>query len=188
MQALVLHRRLRIRSWSWLAAAAVLVGCSDLRVQELDVPGFHELLTHADTVVQVEKIRIELRGRDGAEYVVTLKNTAVRRVVHAEFPGTFLDEIYDARIPYSVKPKTAPSVDRGKEMEMDATTLRFRLENPAEIAEIASIRVEPLGQGAARYVVIIKGNPVPRVSYAEYPGTIVTAIQAAGVPYTVASE
>ncbi|HEX8111225.1 MAG TPA: hypothetical protein VF516_26020 [Kofleriaceae bacterium] len=44
------------------------------------------------------------------------------------------------------------------------------------------------GQGAARYVVIFKGNPVPRVVYAEYPGAIVTAIQATGVPYAVASE
>ena len=186
MQALVLHRRLRIRSWSWLATAAVLVGCSDLRVQELDVPGFHELLNHPDTVAQVEKILIELRGRDGAEYVVFLKNTPVRRVVHAEFPGTFLDELYDDRIPYSVKPKTLPSVEREK--EMDATTFRTILGNPGEVAKIASIRAEPLGQGAARYVVIIKGNPVPRVSYAEYPGAIVTAIHAAGVPYTVASE
>lgn len=186
MQALVLHRRLRIRSWSWLAAAAVLVGCSDLRVQELDVPGFHELLNHPDTVAQVEKILIEPRGRDGAEYVVFLKNTPVRRVIHAKFPGTFLDEIYDARIPYSVKPKIPPSVER--EREVDATTFRTILGNPDKVARIASIRAEPLGQGAARYVVIIKGNPVPRVSYAEYPGAIVTAIHAAGVPYSVASE
>ena len=183
---MVPHRRLRIRSWSWLAAAAALVGCSDHRVQELDVPGFHELLTHPDTVAQVEKILIEPRGRDGAEYVVVLKNTPVRRVVHAEFPGTFLGEVYDAGIPYSVKPKTAPSVEREK--EFDATTFRNQLGNPDEVARIASIRAEPLGQGAARYVMIIKGNPVPRVVYAEYPGAIVTAIQAAGVPYTVASE
>jgi len=186
VQALVLHRRLRIRSWSWLAAAAVLVGCSDHRVQELDGPGFHELLTHRDTANQVERIGIEPRGRDGAEYVVVLKNIPVRRVVHAEFPGTFLDEIYDARIPYMVKPKISPSVEREK--EIDAMTFRTILGNPDEVARIASIRAEPLGQGAARYVVIIKGNPVPRVVYAEYPGAIVTAIQAAGVPYTVASE
>lgn len=62
------------------------MGCSDHRVQELDAPGFHELLTHQDTAVQVEKIGIEPRGRDGAEYVVDLKDTPVRRVVHAEFP------------------------------------------------------------------------------------------------------
>lgn len=186
MQVLVPHRRLRIRSWSWLAAAAVLVGCSDHSVQELDVPGFHELLTHQDTAIQVERISIEPRGRDGAEYVVVLKNTPVRRVVHAEFPGTFLDEIYDARIPYAVRPKIPRSVE--KERQVDATTFRVHLGDPGEVARIASIRAEPLGQGAARYVVIIKGNPLPRVVYAEYPGTIVTAIQAAGVPYTVASE
>ncbi|HEX8111157.1 MAG TPA: hypothetical protein VF516_25680 [Kofleriaceae bacterium] len=167
-------------------AAAVLVGCSDHRVQELDVPGFHALLTHQDTAVQVEKILIEPRDRDGAEYVVFLKNTPVRRVVHAGFPGTFVDEIYDAGIPYAVKPKTRPSVE--KELEMDATTLRRRLRDPGVVAQIASIRAEPLGQGAARYVVMIKGNPVPRIVYAEYPGAIVTAIQAAKVPYTVASE
>ena len=85
-----------------------------------------------------------------------------------------------------MKPKIRPSVER--EREFDATTFRNLLGNPEEVARIASIRAEPLGQGAARYVVIIKGNPVPRVSYAEYPGAIVTAIQAAGVPYTVASE
>lgn len=186
MQAVVPHRRLRIRSWSWLAAAAVLVGCSDHRVQELDVRGFHELLTHQDTAVQVERVVIEPRGRDGAEYVVFLKNTPVRRVVHAEFPGTFLDEIYDAGIPYAVKPKIPPSIER--EVQVDATTFRVRLGDPGEVALIASIRAEPLGQGAARYVVIIKGSPVPRVVYAEYPGTIVTAIHAAGIPYTVASE
>jgi hypothetical protein len=160
---LVLHRRLRIRSWSWLAAAAVLVACSDhknngevlasQRVQELDVPGFHELLTHQDTAAQVERVGIEPRGHDGAEYVVVLRNTPVRRVVHAEFPGTFLDELYDARIPYSVKPKIPPSVE--KEVQMDATTFRVRLADPIEVAQIASIRAEPLGQGAARYVVII---------------------------------
>jgi hypothetical protein len=186
VQVVVPHRRLRIRSWSWLAAAAVLVGCSDHRVQELDVPGFHELLTHPDTAAQVERIGIEPRGRDGAEYVVLFKTTPVRRVVHAEFPGTFLDEIYDAGIPYVVKPKIPPSVER--EMEMSATALRSQLGDPDEVARIASIRAEPLGQGAARYVVILKGNPVPRVAYAEYPGAIVTAIQAAKVPYTVASE
>jgi hypothetical protein len=73
-------------------------------------------------------------------------------------------------------------------MEMSATALRSQLGDPDEVARIASIRAEPLGQGAARYVVILKGNPVPRVAYAEYPGAIVTAIQAAKVPYTVASE
>lgn len=44
---------------------------------------------HEETAAQVERILIEPRG--------------VRRVVHAEFPGRFLDEIYDARIPYLAK-------------------------------------------------------------------------------------
>jgi hypothetical protein len=156
------------------------------RTLELDVPGFHNLLTHTDTAAQIERVRIEPRGRDGAEYVVFLKNTPVRRVVHAEFPGAFLDELYGARIPYSVKPKIPPS--RENEVQMDATTFRACLEDPGDVARIASVRAEPLGQGAARYVVIIKGNPVPRVIYAEYPGAIVTALHAAGVPYTVAAE
>lgn len=185
------HRRLRMRSGSWLASAAVLVGCSDrtdsaVRVRELDVPGFHALLTHQDGAASVERVSVEPRGPEGAEYVVVLKDTPVRRVVHAEFPGTFLDEIYRAGIAYAVKPKIPPSDE--KELQMDATTFRSRLEQREELALIENIRAEPLGQGAARYVVTFKRNPVPRVVYAEYPGAIVTAIHAAGVPYAVASQ
>ena len=187
----VRRRGLRTWSYSWLASAALVVACSnhtdsEVRRDELDAARFHALLTHRDTAERIERVSIEPRSREGAEYVVVLKDTAVRRVVHAEFPGTFLDEIYRAGIAYAVKPKIPPSGER--ERQIDATAFRSMLEQRDEVALIARIRAEPLGLGAARYVVTIKGNPVPSVVYAEYPGAIVTAIHDAGVPYTVASE
>src|SRR5213075_137097 len=78
---------------------------SSSKEKEVDVTAFRGELSKPDKAKEIEKIRVEPRGHDDARYVVSYKNDAVKRVVHAEFPGTITKEIYEAGIPYEVKSK-----------------------------------------------------------------------------------
>jgi len=95
-----------------LAGAVALIACSGENHgdtpekherQPLDTPAFHAMLTDRDGSARIEKVVVELGSCDDAKYVVTLKHTAVLRVVRAPFPGTLVSELYDAGVPYSVK-------------------------------------------------------------------------------------
>ena len=168
-----------------LAAAVALIACSGEKQQPLDTPAFHAMLNDPEGSAQIEKVVVELDSCDDAQYIVTLKTTAVRRVVRAPFPGTLVSEIYDARVPYSVK------TDRPRatgQREFDATTFRAWLSDPSDVARIESIRAEPFGRCAARYVVKLKTQGDTRIVHAEFPGSIVDAIHAAQIPYSVVTR
>jgi len=75
-----------------------------------------------------------------------------------------------------------------KERELDATSFRQQIANVEEASKIEKIKVEPRGHDDARYVVTLKQDPVKRVVYAEFPGTITTAISEAKIPYEVKSK
>ena len=177
-----------------IATAVALIACSGekngdtaekARQQPLDTPAFHAMLNDREGSAQIEKVVVELGTGDDAQYIVTLKDTAVRRVVRAPFPGTLVSEIYDSNIPYAVK------TDRPRaagQREIDATTFRRSLSDPSELARIESIRAEPFGRCAARYVVKLKTEGGTRIVHAEFPGSIVAAIQAAQIPYSVVTR
>ena len=177
-----------------LATAVAVIACSGethgdtsdkAKQQPLDTPAFHAMLNDREGSAQIEKVIVALGTCDDAQYIVTLKNTAVRRVVRAPFPGTLVSEIYDSGVPYAVK------TDRPRvagQREIDATTFRGSLSDPSEIARIESIRAEPFGGCAARYVVKFKTQGDTRIVHAEFPGPIVAAIQAAQIPYSVAAR
>lgn len=143
------------------------------------------MLNDREGSAQIEKVVVELGSCDDAQYIITLKTTAVRRVVRAPFPGTLVSEIYDTRIPYSVH------TDRPRaegQREFDATTFRAWLSDPSDVARIESIRAEPFAQCAARYMVKLKPQGEIRIVHAEFPGSIVQAIQAAQIPYSVVTR
>lgn len=152
----------------------------------LDARAFQDLLTHADQVATIERIRIEPRGHGEGRYVLTLRSSARKRVVYAEFPGTLTRQIYEAGIAYSVKSKASLLEDTPVKMrEIDATSFQQLLRDKEEVDRIESIRAEILGPDHARYVVSVKGESSKRVVYAEFPGTIVQQIQDAKIEYSV---
>ena len=177
-----------------LATAVALIACSGekhgdapekAKQQPLDTPAFQAMLNDREGSALIEKVVVELGTCDDAQYIVTLKNTAVRRVVRAPFPGTLVSEIYHSNVPYAVKrdrPRAAG------QREVDATTFRGWLSDPSEVASIESIRAEPFGQCAAMYVVNLKTQGGTRMVHAEFPGSIVAAIQAAQIPYSVVTR
>jgi cell division protease FtsH len=75
-----------------------------------------------------------------------------------------------------------------KERELDVTAFRQQLSNKDEAAKIQKIRIEPRGHDDARYIVTMEKDPVKRVVYAEFPGTITKEIYDAGVEYDVKSK
>ena len=83
---------------------------SSSKEKELDANAFHTELLNKEDAEKIESIRAEPRGHDDARYVITMKNETTKRVVFAEFPGTITKEIYDAKIPYSVKSKDESSI------------------------------------------------------------------------------
>ena len=86
-----------------------------------------------------------------------------------------------------------------KEHEIDAATFRQTLPCGAKTAgadsacehfrdeakRIESIRIEPRGQGSARYVITWRDRGTRDVVYAEFPGKITDEITAAGIMYSV---
>ncbi|MGN6104690.1 MAG: ATP-dependent zinc metalloprotease FtsH [Kofleriaceae bacterium] len=83
---------------------------SSSKEKELDVTAFRSLLVNKEEAAKIESVRAEPRGHDDARYVVTMKSDPTKRVVYAEFPGTIVNEIYGANIPYSVKSKDESSI------------------------------------------------------------------------------
>jgi len=77
-----------------LATAVALISCSGethgdtpekAKQSPLDTPAFHAMLNDREGSAQIEKVIVELGICDDAQYIVTLKNTAVRRVVAPRF-------------------------------------------------------------------------------------------------------
>jgi cell division protease FtsH len=83
---------------------------SSSKEKEIDVTKFRNELLNKEDAEKIESIKAEPRGHDDARYVITMKNETTKRVVFAEFPGTITKEIYDAKIPYSVKSKDESSI------------------------------------------------------------------------------
>ncbi|HEY5935968.1 MAG TPA: ATP-dependent zinc metalloprotease FtsH [Kofleriaceae bacterium] len=83
---------------------------SSSKEKEIDVTKFRSELLNKEDAEKIESIKAEPRGHDDARYIITMKNETTKRVVFAEFPGTITKEIYDAKIPYSVKSKDESSI------------------------------------------------------------------------------
>jgi cell division protease FtsH len=83
---------------------------SSSKEEELDVTAFRAMLAKPEDAGNIQKIQAEPRGHDDARYVVTMKTNKVKQVVYAEFPGMITQEIYNAKIPYSVKSKDESSI------------------------------------------------------------------------------
>ena len=75
-----------------------------------------------------------------------------------------------------------------KERELDVTSFRQQIANKEEASKIEKIKVEPRGHDDARYVVTMKQDPVKRVVFAEFPGTITQDMFNAGISYEVKSK
>ena len=83
---------------------------SSSKEKELDVTAFRNTLANKEEAAKIEKVEAQPRGHDDARYILTMKNDTTKRVVYAEFPGTIVNEIYKAEIPYSVKAKDESSI------------------------------------------------------------------------------
>jgi cell division protease FtsH len=83
---------------------------SSSKEKEVDVTTFRADLLNKEKAKEIEEISIEPGGHDNARYVIKKSNSAVKEVVHAEFPGTITKEIYDAGIKYKVKAKDDSSI------------------------------------------------------------------------------
>jgi hypothetical protein len=103
---------------------------------------------------------------------------------HAEFPGTFTDEMVASGIFYDVGEETHP------EHSISMTQLRLALECNGcdELASIAGVRVHPLAGGFARYTVVHKSGKAATVAFGEYPGRVIDELVHAKVPYVLANE
>jgi cell division protease FtsH len=83
---------------------------SSSKEKELDATAFHTLLQNREEASKIESIRAEERGQHSARYVVTMKGDSTRRIVYADYPGTFAKEITEAGIAFTAKPKDESSV------------------------------------------------------------------------------
>ncbi|MBX3162737.1 MAG: ATP-dependent zinc metalloprotease FtsH [Deltaproteobacteria bacterium] len=84
---------------------------SSSKEKELDATEFHKMLLNKEDAAKIESVRAEERGQHSARYVITMKSgDGTKRVVYAEFPGTFPKEIADANIAFSSKPKDESSI------------------------------------------------------------------------------
>ena len=153
---------------------------------KLEESALHAMLVDREAAVNIEKITIEARNHAG-RYRVTYKNRARKDAALAPFPGTLVDEIHAAAIPYSAMPEGYSKPDR-KQKEISAEDFRESLAQREDAAAIESITIVPLGEDTARYDVMRKNLAFPTVVYAEYPGTIVKAITDAGIRFSVNSE
>jgi len=83
---------------------------SSSKEKELTVTEFRELLAKPDHGIQ--EVRVEPRGHDDARYVITMTTSPnnTKQVVYGEFPGQITQEIYGAKIKYSVKSKDESSI------------------------------------------------------------------------------
>ncbi|MEO8699794.1 MAG: hypothetical protein ABI867_07110 [Kofleriaceae bacterium] len=163
-----------------------LVACSSSAPEPDYLPmkatALHAILASPESASELESVRIEPEVDGGnALYLVRVKTTARKRGVVAEFPGPLVDELFAAGVLYNVKPAGVANEERAK--EIDAGSLRTLLAGREAAADIQEIHAKPTGRGAARYLLIKKSSTVPDVVFAEYPGTIVPAIQAAGIRY-----
>jgi cell division protease FtsH len=83
---------------------------SSSKERPLDATAFLSELQNKDKTKEIQEINIEPRGHDDARYIVSYRNTNVKAVVNAEFPGTITKDIRDAGIAYNVKSKDESSI------------------------------------------------------------------------------
>ena len=102
----------------WVILIVMFVGIysmftdSSSKDKPLDANAFHKMLANKDEASKIEKVEIEERGQHSARYVVTIHGdlAGTKRVVYAEYPGSFPKEMSDAGIEYSSKPKDDSSI------------------------------------------------------------------------------
>jgi hypothetical protein len=158
-------------------ALAVTLACGGSLRDEATMTAEHlDALMTPERSRDVEAIYVRLDGGT-AHCRVLLRNTNKRQLAIVPFTTALVDKIYAARIPYSVQLIDAED----SRAQLDATTFRSKLD-AREVADIAEIRVEPTSLGSATYVITFTSGGT-RVVHAEYPGTIVPAIQAAKVRF-----
>jgi hypothetical protein len=139
------------------------------------------MLADREESTRIESVMVRLSPDRPARYAVRFKN-GEKRSVEADFPGTIADELYAAGVMYAV---AEPEQDRRGARLLAATSLRDMLASPDEAAKIDHITIESRGS-YARYELAMKAVDLVRVAYAEFPGKIVEAIDAAKVPHTIA--
>jgi hypothetical protein len=144
--------------------------------RELDAVAFRQMLD--GRAADIESVRIE-PDRDAARYIVRLKTSGTPLVVRAEFPGTLINTIIGAHVPYETPAVREPSE---RDRVLDATTFRVMLGDQAEIDKIQAVFITPSRVHTATYV--IKGKHFEQTFvHAEFPGTLVDMFAAAGIPY-----
>jgi hypothetical protein len=106
---------------------AVFAACSneraledeDARMKEIDAATFRATIQCGDPAIanepqcadlrehvsDIERVRVIPDGKGAARYVLTMKTSATKNLVRAEYPGKILDELTAARVPYNVKPR-----------------------------------------------------------------------------------
>ena len=75
-----------------------------------------------------------------------------------------------------------------KEKEISVTDFRSMLAKAEDKEKIESVKVEPKGHDDARYVVTLKNDPIKKVAYAEFPGTITQEMYNNNISYSVKSK
>jgi cell division protease FtsH len=83
---------------------------SSSKEREEDVTAFRGEIANKDKVKDIQGVDIEPRGHDDARYVVSFKNSNIKAVVNAEFPGKITQELYEAGVAYKVKSKDESSI------------------------------------------------------------------------------
>ena len=168
--------------YTWFVVA--VLGCKDAprhKEKDIDAVTFRHMLQDREEALQIESIRIDPRNHDDARYEVTLKSTPVRSVAEAEYPGTIIDDIVAARIPYLVG---EPGERAENEKLIDMTSLHAAVASDGA-KDIERVEIVPLGHDRARYTVVHKLSAIRDVSYGEFPGRMTLEIDRAQIPYSV---
>src|SRR5882757_7078247 len=86
----------------WLVV--VLVACNTPRhkEKEIDATTFVDMLHDREKSAAIQSIQIDPQDHGDARYAITLKATPVVSVASSEYPGTIVDDIVAAGVPYLV--------------------------------------------------------------------------------------
>jgi hypothetical protein len=79
--------------------------CAKLQCGDPAIANEPRCATVREELFEIERVRVIPDGKGAARYVVTVKTSALKNLVRAEYPGKILDEMTAARVPYSVKPR-----------------------------------------------------------------------------------
>jgi cell division protease FtsH len=82
---------------------------SSSKESELDVSSFKAEIADKQKAAQIEKVKIEPRGRNDARYVVTRTNGS-KSIVYGEYPDNLTKMLSDAGVSYQVKAKNDSSI------------------------------------------------------------------------------